>query len=33
VLPFFLPYLELQQGEGFARSLRRFARWSANWRS
>jgi hypothetical protein len=33
VLPFFLPYLELQQGEGFARSLDDSRRWSANWRS
>ena len=30
VLPFFLPYLELQQGEGFARSLDDSRRWSAN---
>lgn len=33
VLPFFLPYIELQQGEGFARSLDDSRRWSANWRS
>jgi len=33
VLPFFLPFLELQQGEGFARSLDDSRRWSANWRS
>jgi hypothetical protein len=33
VLPFFLPYLELQQGAGFARSLDDSRRWSANWRS
>ena len=33
VLPFFWPYIELQQGEGFARSLDDSRRWSAGWRS
>ena len=33
VLPFFWPYVELQQGEGFARSLDDSRRWSAGWRS
>ncbi|MGE5199049.1 MAG: hypothetical protein ACM3H9_05375 [Rhodospirillaceae bacterium] len=33
VLPFFWPYLALQQGEGFARSLDDSRRWSAGWRS
>jgi hypothetical protein len=30
VLPFFWPYVELQQGSGFARSLADARRWSAN---
>ena len=33
VAPFFWPYIELQQGEGFARSLDESRRWSAGWRS
>jgi hypothetical protein len=33
VLPFFWPYMELQQGAGFARSLDDSRRWSAGWRS
>ncbi|MCU0248571.1 MAG: hypothetical protein MUE61_00040 [Vicinamibacterales bacterium] len=33
VLPFFWPYIELQQGEGFVRSLDDSRRWSAGWRS
>jgi len=33
VAPFFWPYVELQQGEGFARSLDDSRRWSAGWRS
>jgi hypothetical protein len=33
VLPFFWPYVELQQGSGFARTLDDSRRWSAMWRS
>lgn len=33
VLPFFLPYLELQRGSGFARSLDDASRYSATWPS
>jgi hypothetical protein len=33
VLPFFWPYIELQQGSGFARTLADSRRWSAMWRS
>ena len=33
VLPFFMPYLEIQQDTGFARSLADAAQWSAFWRS
>ncbi|MCX6552831.1 MAG: hypothetical protein NTY02_17825 [Acidobacteria bacterium] len=33
VLPFFLPYITLQQQSGFARTLTDAARWSATWRS
>ncbi len=33
VLPFFLPYIELQKEAGFVRSLDDSRRWSALWRS
>jgi hypothetical protein len=33
VLPFFLPYLEIQREAGFARSLDDARQWSAYWRS
>jgi hypothetical protein len=33
VLPFFWPFVELQQGSGFARPLADSRRWSAVWRS
>ena len=33
VLPFFWPYVELQQRSGFARTLADARRWSAMWRS
>jgi hypothetical protein len=33
VLPFFLPYLDIQKETGFARSLDDAGRWSAFWRS
>jgi len=33
VLPFFMPFLALQQGEGFTRTLDDSRRWSAVWRS
>ena len=33
VLPFFQPYLALQQDTGFARTLQDAERWSAQWRS
>jgi hypothetical protein len=33
VLPFFLPYLELQRSTGFARSLDDASRYSATWQS
>ena len=33
VMPFFWPYVELQEGSGFARSLADARRWSANWYS
>jgi hypothetical protein len=33
VLPFFLPYLDIQKETGFARSLDDAQRWSAFWRS
>jgi hypothetical protein len=33
VLPFFLPYMQLQQEAGFARTLDESRRWSADWRA
>ena len=33
VLPFFWPYVELQQDSGFSRTLADSRRWSATWRS
>ncbi len=33
VTPFFLPYVDLQSGSGFARSLDDARRWSADWAS